>query len=136
MKETKEKLRKSLQSVHNISYRISIKPLTRLDLNKKVFIEVIRSLRQIEERRDFMQSEIGLDMTTYEDKFFDVIENLLVLSFNEEQVKLIRLYLFQLLPDPDWNGTITLMKGKKEEVVMFKSPTDIWKVISKFEEKN
>ncbi len=135
MKRVKDQIRNSLQSIHNISYRITTKPLTRLDLNKKVFIEVIKTLRQIEERRDFMQSEIGLDMTTYEDKFFEVIENLLDLSFNKEQVKLIRLYLYQLLPDPEWNGTITLKKGKKEETVMFKSPTDIWKVINTFEGK-
>ena len=103
-------------------------------MNKKAFIEVIRTLRKIEERKDFMQSEIGMDMTAYEDDFFYVVENLLKMVFNKQQMSLIQMYLFQLLPDKEWDGTITLNHDNEEKVVMFKSPTDIWKVVKLFEE--
>lgn len=134
MIDPKKKLRSTLYKIHKVSYRIKVKSLDKETMDKKAFIEVIRTLRKIEERRDFMQSEIGLDMTTYEDEFFYVIENLLKMTFNKQQLSLIQMYLFQLLPDKDWDGTITLNHDNKEKIVMFKSPTDIWKVVKLFEE--
>lgn len=101
-------------------------------MDKKLFIGVIKQMRKIEERRDFMAEEIGMDMTAYEDQFFNVIENLMKMQFNKEQLALIQMYLYQLVPDKEWDGTITVEKNKKEEIVPFKSPTDVWEVINKF----
>ena len=92
----------------------------------------MKQLRQIEERRDFMAEEIGMDMTRYEDQFFSVIENLMKMHFSKEQLALIQMYLYQLVPDKEWDGTITIEKNKKEEVVDFKTPEDVWSVITKF----
>ena len=77
-------------------------------MNKKLFIGVIKQLRQIEDRRDFMAEEIGMDMTTYEDQFFRVIEDLMKMHFNKEQLALIQMYLYQLVPGKEWDGTITV----------------------------
>ena len=52
------------------------------------------------------------------------------LHFNKEQLAIIQLYLYQLVPDKDWDGTITVQKEDKEEVVRFKEPVDVWNVIS------
>lgn len=101
-------------------------------MDKKLFIGVIKQMRKIEERRDFMAEEIGMDMTAYEDQFFRVIEDLMKMHFNKEQLALIQMYLYQLVPDKEWDGTITVEKNKKEEIVPFKSPTDVWEVINKF----
>ena len=79
-----------------------------------------------------MAEEIGMDMTVYEDQFFNVIENLMKMHFNKEQLALIQTYLYQLVPDKEWDGTITLEKAKKETVYNFKTPEDVWRVISTF----
>ena len=41
-------------------------------MNKKLFVQIVKSLKKIEDRRDFMAEEIGMDMTAYEDQFFSV----------------------------------------------------------------
>ena len=97
----------------------------------KLFIEVLNGLRKIEERRDFMETEIGLDMTVYEDQFFDVIENLFRMSFTKEQYTLINTYLYQLIPDREWDGKITISVDKQQQEVEFKKPEDVWNVINK-----
>ena len=102
-------------------------------MDKKLFIEVITMLKKIEDRRDFMQEEIGIDMTTYEDQFFNVIENLMKMHFTKEQLALIQMYLYQLVPDKEWDGTITIEQNKKEQTVSFKNPNDVWDVINKFD---
>ena len=134
MIEPKKRIRQTLYSIYPLSYRI--KPLTpdREVMEKKLFIEILEGLKRIDERRDFMHSEIGMDMTVYEDQFFQVIENLLKIHFSKEQLALIQMYLYQLVPDKDWDGTITIEKGKQEQVVPFKKPEDVWNVLKKLVE--
>tara|TARA_B100001093_G_C26741659_1_gene976966 strand:- start:727 stop:1131 length:405 start_codon:yes stop_codon:yes gene_type:complete len=132
MIEPIKKIRQTLFSIHPLSYRIKKKTLDKASMDKKLFIEVITILKQIEERRDFMVDEIGMDVTAYEDKFFSVIENLMKMHFSKEQLALIQMYLYQLVPDKEWDGTITVTKNKVEENVPFKKPEDVWKVITNF----
>tara|TARA_R110000803_G_scaffold27500_7_gene64286 strand:+ start:874 stop:1278 length:405 start_codon:yes stop_codon:yes gene_type:complete len=130
--DLKKRIRQTLNSISPLSYRIKVRELNKDSMDKKLFIEVIKQMRSIEERRDFMQEEIGMDMTTYEDQFFTVIENLMKMHFSKEQLALIQMYLYQLVPDTEWDGTITIEKNKKEETVPFKQPSDVWEVISKY----
>lgn len=135
MTDPKKKLRQTLHSVYKLKYRIKLRTPSRELMEKKIFIDVLKQLKQIEERKDFMAEEIGMDMTAYEDQFFAVIENLLRLHYNKEQLALIQMYLYQLVPDKGWDGTITIEKNKKEEIVPFKKPEDVWKVIETFQKK-
>jgi hypothetical protein len=132
MIDPKKKIRQTLFSIHPLSYRISTKEPDKNSMNKKLFIGVLEQLKKIEERRDFMHEEIGMDMTAYEDQFFTVIESLMKMFFNKEQLALIQMYLYQLVPDKEWDGTITVEKNKKEKVVPFKKPEDVWEVINNF----
>ena len=40
------------------------------------------------------------------------------------------MYLYQLVPDKEWDGTIVIEKNKKEATVDFKTPEDVWNVIA------
>lgn len=135
MTDPKKRLRHTLHSIYKLKYRIKLRTPSREVMEKTIFIQVLRQLKTIEERKDFMAEEIGMDMTAYEDQFFAVIENLLRLHYNKEQLALIQMYLYQLVPDKDWDGTITIEKNKEERQVPFKKPEDVWKVIESFIKK-
>ena len=128
----RKKLREVLFSIHPLSYRIKVKELDKESMNKKLFVQIVKQLRKIEDRRDFMAEEIGMDMTTYEDQFFRVIEDLMKMCFNKEQLSLVQMYLYQLVPDKEWDGNITISVGKQEKTVKFKTPSDVWNVIKKY----
>lgn len=140
MIDPKKKIRQVLFSIHPVSYRI-IKRTPDLEIvNKKLFVEVIDELKKIEERRDFLQDEIGMDVTAYEDRFFKVIENLMKIAFNKYQIDLIKMYLYDLLPDKSWDGTITIEETHSNgklitKKVNFKSASDVWNVVKKYEKK-
>lgn len=137
MPEQKEYIRKVLKNIHQASYRI--KPVS-VNLNKckkmdrRSFRKIILALREIDERRDFMEAEIGVDMTQYEDKFFNIIEDLFKIVFNKSQLALIQMYLYQLFPDKEWDGKITVQIGKEEKEVNFKTVEEVWNVIKKLED--
>ena len=134
MKSLKPAVRIVLKNYIDLNYRIKVREPNRETMNKRIFIKIIKKIKEIEERRDFLADEIGLDMTQYEDQFFAVIENLFKLAFNKSQLGLIQMYLYQLLPDKDWDGKITIEQDKSELIVDFKSPIDVWNVIKKFNE--
>jgi len=133
MKSIKNTIRGVLKARLDVSYRIKIKDPDREVMNKKIFVEVLDQLRKIEDRKDFLAEEIGMDMTHYEDQFLAVIDNLFKLAFNKSQLALIQMYIYKLVPDKDWDGMITIEENRKEKDVPFKSPDDVWDVIKKFE---
>ncbi len=137
MSEHKEYIRKVLKDIHKASYRIkpvSINLTKSKKMDRRSFRKIILALREIDDRRDFMESEIGLDMTQYEDKFFNIIEDLFKVVFNKSQLALIQMYIYQLFPDKEWDGKITVQIGKEEKEVNFKTVEEVWNVIKKFEE--
>ena len=58
-----KKIREVLFSLHPISYRIRTKGLDKKAMDKKLFIEIVAQLKKIDERRDFMHEEIGMDLS-------------------------------------------------------------------------
>ncbi len=126
----KRELRKVLNSYLKGSIRIKERDMARDIMEKKLFIESIVLLREIEDRRDFMEEEIGMDMSMYEEKFLQIIENLLKVHFNKEQFSLIQYYLYQVPTIQDWDGLIDISDGKEMITVKFETPDDVWTVIT------
>jgi hypothetical protein len=99
-------------------------------MEKKLFVESILLLREIEDRRDFMDSELGIDMGVYESNFLQVIENLFKVHYNKEQFSLITYYLYTIPTLEDWDGKIDLSDGKEIVTVQFETPEDLFNVIT------
>ena len=66
----KEMLRQVLKDVIPLKYRIKEVPRNREAMTKELFIEIVKLLKEIDDRTNFVASEIGMDTTQYEDKFF------------------------------------------------------------------
>lgn len=126
----KKELRKELNSYLKGNVTIKERDMARDVIEKKLFIESIILLREIEDRRDFMEEEIGVDMSIYEEKFLQVIENLFKAHFSKEQFALIQYYLYQVPNLIDWDGKIDLSDGKDMVTVDFETPEQVWNVIT------
>lgn len=130
----KELLRRILKEQLPLKYRIKEIPRNREAMNKELFVEVLKLLKEINDRTDFVATEIGMDITAYDDKFFRVIENLMRMTFNKEQVFLIELYLNEIpyTNEEEWDGLISVTVGKKEQKIAFRTPEDVWDALQKF----
>lgn len=117
-----------------MKYRIKEVPRNKEAMHKELFIEVLKLLKEINDRTDFVASEIGMDITAYDDKFFRVIENLMRMTFNKEQVFLIELYINEIdyNEKEEWDGFISVTVNKKEQKIAFRTPEDVWEAIQKF----
>lgn len=127
--DLKKVLRQEISSYLKGKLVIREKEMARDMLNKKLFIENIILLREIDDRRDFMEEELGVDMSVYEHKFLQVIENLFRIHFSKEQFALIQYYLYQVPTLSEFDGTIDITDGKEMITVNFQTPEDVWNVI-------
>jgi|TARA_A100001391_G_scaffold41346_3_gene23694 hypothetical protein len=131
MNKFKASIKQTFFSLHKVPFRIKQKQLDRTSVNQKLFFDFLQNMQRIEIRREKLL-DIGLDVTAYEDMFFHVIESLLNLTFNKKQLELLHTYLYELAPNPDWDGTIKLKINEKEErIVNLKTPKDVWEVLQK-----
>lgn len=110
--------------------RITERDLDRDVMEKKLFTQSLLLLQEIEDRRDFMEAELGVDMTQYEEKFLQVIENLFKIHFSKEQLALIQYYIYQVPLLDNWDGKIDLSDGKAMITVDFETPEQVWNVIN------
>lgn len=131
--ETREYIRDVLTDDLELAFRIrtTSKPIE--EVNKKIFVQVIKLLAEVNDRTEFMSTELGIDVIGYDDKFFQAIEGLMKIAFNKKQVLLIEMYLNEIpIMDKDWDGTITVLIEEEEVRVAFKTPLDLWNTIQKF----
>jgi hypothetical protein len=112
------------------SVTISEKSVDRDSMEKKLFIEALILLREIEDRKDFMEEELGVDLSVYEEKFLQVIENLFKIHYNKEQLALIQYYVYQVPILDEFDGKVDLSDGKEIITVNFKTPEDVYNVVS------
>lgn len=116
-----------------LAFRVKIlsKPIE--EVNKKTFVEVIKLLKEINDRTEFMATELGMDVVGYDDKFFQAIEGLMRIAFNKKQVLLIEMYLNDIpMMKEDWDGTITVQIKEEEIEIAFETPLDVWNAIQRF----
>ena len=130
---TKEYIKDVLTDDLELAYKVRVlsKPIE--EVNKRTFVKVLKLLAEINDRTEFMATELGLDVVGYDDKFFQAIEGLMKIAFNKKQVTLIEMYLNDIpMMREDWDGTITV-KVKEEEIqVAFETPLDVWNAIQRF----
>lgn len=129
----KEYIRDVLTDDLPLAFRIrtSSKPIE--EVNKKTFVEVLELLQEINDRTEFMATELGIDAVGYDDKFFQAIEGLMKIAFNKKQILLIEMYLNDIpgMAD-DWDGTITVQVKEEEVQIAFETPLDVWNAIQRF----
>ena len=131
--ETKEYIRDVLTDDLELAFRIKTTSKPIEEVNKKIFVQVIKLLAEVNDRTEFMSTELGIDVIGYDDKFFQAIEGLMKIAFNKKQVLLIEMYLNEIpIMDKDWDGTITVLIEEEEVRVAFKTPLDLWNTIQKF----
>lgn len=122
----KASIKKTLYNLYSVPFSLKQTELDNSNLNLNLFLEVISSLQAIEQRRMYLAESVGIDITGLEDVYFQVIENLLNLTFNKDQLTLLHKYLYELSTDNEWDGYVQLKVGKTNKKVLIKTPRQLW----------
>jgi hypothetical protein len=131
--EDYKNIQNAVNSVLNVQSFVKKKTIQKISEKKRdSFVRIITLLDSAIIRSNILFSDIELDMSRYDEKFYEVIDHLLLSSYGEECYELISFYLWERM---DENGQpLSLIDSQGVEINM-KSPYDLWDLMVKINPK-
>jgi hypothetical protein len=104
---------------------------------KEIFIEAVVLLEHCWSRTNVMHEELGIDLWSYEETYYKIIENLIFLKYSESIANLILWYVYDRFDaDGKLLGLNITIPGKEPKLHMIKTPSDLWSLIEKINKAN
>ena len=104
---------------------------------KEIFIETVVLLEHCWTRTNVMHEELGIDLWSYEETYYKIIENLIFLKYSESIANLILWYVYDRFDaDGKLLGLSITIPGKEPKLHMVKTPSDLWNLIEKINKAN
>jgi hypothetical protein len=125
-------IKKSIDEIIGVDTFLKRKKKTEDDQHRDRFIKIIQTLEEIEVRGMILGNDLQLDFTSYDDKFYSVIDNLFYLHFGKEACELIFFYIYERL-NPD--GTAEEVVDMEGNAIPLKTPEDLWELVKLTQEK-
>ena len=132
-KEHADGIKKSIDDIIGVDTFLKRKKKSEDDVQREKFEKIIQTLEEIEVRGMILGNDLQLDFTSYDEKFYKVIDGLFSLHFGKEACELIFFYLYERI-NPD--GTYNEVMDENNNVLSLSTPSDLWNVIKLIQEKS
>lgn len=123
-------VKKSVENVIGVSTFLKRKKKSEEDNQREKFIKVIQLLEEVEVRSVLLGTDLQLDFSMYNEKFYMIIDMLFGMFFSKESCELIFYYLYDRV-NPD--GSFNELLDSNNNVVPLTSPSDLWYLIQNIE---
>jgi hypothetical protein len=116
---------------------INVKRRNEEPTEKEVFLDVIQTLDDCWKRSNFVEGEINLGISSYEEPFYLVIENLIFLHYGEWKGHIMLWWLFERIDDEGELLPIEVKFHEKAEAEehLIETPEQLWDLLKKIELK-
>ena len=125
-------IKQSIEDIIGTDTVLRRKRKTEEDLNRESFEKIMLMMDEIQVRSALLHSELGLDYSNYDEKFYEIIDRMFTLNFGREAAEVIFFYVYERI-NPD--GTINSMVDQNNEVVPINSPSDLWYLVNHIKNK-
>jgi hypothetical protein len=127
-----DEIKKSIDDIIGVDTFLKRKKKSEDSAYRDRFIKIIQTLEEIEVRGMILGNDLQLDFTSYDDKFYSVIDNLFFLHFGKEACELIFFYIYERL-NPD--GTADEVVDMDGNAIPLTSPEDLWELVKLTQDK-
>lgn len=97
------------------------------DLNRELFEKTIIALERANVRTAIVGAEFDIDLSKYDELFYEVIDNLVKINYGKEAAELIFFYIYERL-NPD--GSINELRDQNNIPVILNNPTELWGLVN------
>lgn len=118
--------KKSIDLILGSDTTLTRRKKTQQDVTRELFNKIIISLEQANTRSFLLSSDFNLDLTKYDDVFYEAIDNLIILYFGKEASELIFFYLYDRI-DPE--GNIQALVDPHGNEILLQNPDDLWMLL-------
>jgi len=102
---------------------------------KQFFIDVVNLFEGVHQRSLDMEL-YGIDMETYDDGFYVLIENLILKIYGEWKTELILWFVYDRFDDNEQLLPLSIQEeGKDEEETFIETPEQLWDLIKRIDKK-
>lgn len=108
----------------------NIKRMSRRNFDKQrdFFIALINQIQSTYIKTNILYTELNVDFSTYDERFYEIIDNLIYSKYGKDCFELISFYLWDRInPDQTIN---TVIDSDGNEITMM-SPLDLWNLMIK-----
>jgi hypothetical protein len=124
--EDVEGIKQSLENILNADFTVKRKKRTELDIERDLFFKIIMSLERLNNRSNILASDLDIDLVKYDEVFYEVIDNLLLMNFGKEIAEIIFFYVYDRI---DLEGNITYLSDSAGNPVILENVNDLWYLI-------
>lgn len=122
-------------NLKNFGKNLNIKQKTPPSSNntKAFFVDVVTLFDGLCQRSEEMDS-FGINMETYDDGFYILIENLILKTYGEWKTELVLWYVYDRFNENEELTPLAIQEdGKEEEEVFVEDPEQLWNLIKRIE---
>ena len=116
----------SLEGITGADLSLKRKRKTEKDINREVFEKIILALEKASVRSSIIGDEFQLNFTEYDETFYEIIDNLILMHFGKEASELIFFYVYERI-NPD--GSVNALADVNGDIVPMNGPSDLWELI-------
>jgi hypothetical protein len=125
-------IKQSIEDIIGTDTTLRRKRKTEEDLNRESFEKIMLLMDEIQVRSALLHSELGLDYSNYDEKFYEIIDRMFTLNFGKEAAEIIFFYVYERI-NPD--GTINELLDQNNEIISINSPSDLWYLVNHIKNK-
>ena len=129
VKNSLELLKQSLDQLLQADTAVKRKKLKEFEQKRDLFINVVNQFEAAITKSYLLEKDHKIDMSKYEEGFYQIIDSLILLSFGKDVYELLSFYFYERYnPDGSENGLIIEETG---EEVFVKDAIELWDLITR-----
>jgi len=120
-------VKQTLETMIGTDLSLKRKKKSENDLNKELFEKAILALERTNVRAAIVGSEFDLDLSKYEEPFYEAIDNLMIMHFGKQAAEVIFFYVYERI-NPD--GSINELIDTNDNPIILNNPSELWDLIN------
>jgi hypothetical protein len=120
-------VKQTLETMIGTDLSLKRKKKSEHDLNKELFEKIIIALERANIRTALVGTEFDVDLSKYDETFYEVIDNLMLMQFGKQAAEVIFFYVYERM-NPD--GTVNELRDVNDNPIILNSPSELWDLIN------
>jgi hypothetical protein len=120
-------VKQTLETMIGTDLSLKRKKKSEHDVNRDMFEKIVIALEKANIRTAIVGSEFDLDLSKYDESFYEVIDNLIMMQFGKQAAEVIFFYVYERM-NPD--GSINELRDVNDNPIVLNNPTDLWELIN------
>jgi len=131
MSDKVEEVKNTFEEILNVKTDIVTKNVSN-NSDKNKFISVINDIEMIYTRSNILVKEFGMDMSSYENPMYRIIDNIIELTYGKKAKEIIHFYLFNRMSPDGIPNMLVDSKGNKFTV---ENVETLWLLVNNVKKK-